>query len=101
MDRESHREMSSGGGEGEWAVGKLFVGHRSRSVHHHRGNLQGHLLLRVQKLKDISRWISITAANGLPVPYIGYVECEVIVLGKIFNDTGFLVTRDPVDPDLR
>ena len=25
------------------------------------------------------------AANVLSVPYLGYVECEVIVLGKVFH----------------
>ena len=65
------------------------------------GFFRNHLLPRGQTLKDITGWISITAANGLPVNYIGYVECEVIVLGKVFKDMGFLVTRDPEDSVLR
>ena len=65
------------------------------------GFFRNHLLPCGQTLKDITGWISITAANGLPVPYLGYVECEVIVLGKVFKDMGFLVTRDPVEPILR
>ena len=49
------------------------------------GFFRNHLLPCGQTLKDITGWISITAANGLPVPYLGYVECEVIVLGKVLR----------------
>ena len=65
------------------------------------GFFRNHLLPCGQTLKDITGWISIKAANGLPVPDLGYVECEVIALGKVFKALGFLVTRDPVDPVLR
>lgn len=65
------------------------------------GFFRNHLLPRGQAMKDIAGWISVTAANGLPVPYLGYVECEMIILGQVFKEMGFLVTRDPVDPVMR
>ena len=34
---------------------------------------RNHLSRLGHKMKDITGWISITAANGLPVPYLGYV----------------------------
>ena len=36
---------------------------------------RNHLLPRGHMMKDITGCITITAANGLPVPYLGYVEC--------------------------
>ena len=48
---------------------------------------------------DITGWIPIAAANGLPVPYIGYVDGELVVMRKVFKDMGFLATRDSVGAD--
>ena len=62
---------------------------------------RNHLSRLGHKMKDITGWISITAANGLPVPYLGYVECELVVMGKVFKDMGFLVTRDSVGVDIQ
>ena len=49
------------------------------------GFFRNHLSPLGHKMKDITGWISITAANGLPVPYLGYVECELVLMGKIFK----------------
>ena len=62
---------------------------------------RNHLLPRGHMMKDITGCITITAANGLPVPYLGYLECELVIMGKVFKDMGFLVTRDLVDPVMR
>ena len=37
------------------------------------------------ELIDVSPLIKITAANGLSIPYVGYFEPEVEVLGKKFR----------------
>ena len=57
-----------------------------------RNNLQGR-----EELLDVSSYIKITAANGLSVPYLGYLELNVTVLGHTFNRMGFLVVKDPTD----
>ncbi|KAL7878193.1 hypothetical protein SRHO_G00048360 [Serrasalmus rhombeus] len=41
------------------------------------------------------RWLQLRAANGLEIPYVGYVELLVEVLGKLFPDRGWLVVKDP------
>ena len=50
---------------------------------------------------DMTGCITITAANGLPVPYLGYVECELVIMGKVFKNMDFLIKRDLMDPDVR
>ena len=52
-------------------------------------------------MKNITGCITIIAANGLPVPYLGYVECELIIMGKVFKTMDFFVTGNLVDPVLR
>lgn len=44
---------------------------------------------------DVSRILSISGAQGLTIPYCGYVELTVQVLGRSFHNMGFLVVRDP------
>ncbi|KAL6480061.1 hypothetical protein MHYP_G00110940 [Metynnis hypsauchen] len=41
------------------------------------------------------RWLQLRAANGLEIPYVGYVELPVEVLGKLIPDRGWLVVKDP------
>lgn len=43
----------------------------------------------------ICHWLQIRAANGLSIPYIGYMELEVELCGKSFSKCGMLVVRDP------
>jgi dUTPase len=45
-------------------------------------------------LVDTSAFISITAANGWSVPYIGYIELDISILGEIYPSLGFLVVKD-------
>lgn len=52
-----------------------------------------------QELTDVSPLIKITAANGLSIPYVGYFEPVVEILGRKFN-AGFLVVKDPEDHSL-
>ncbi|XP_016331053.1 uncharacterized protein LOC107679859 [Sinocyclocheilus anshuiensis] len=44
-----------------------------------------------------SKWLKITAANGLPLPYLGYVELDIQVMGLTIPGCGFLVIRDQND----
>lgn len=43
------------------------------------------------------RWLQLKAANGLEVPYLGYLEVDVHVLGKKLPKMGVLVVRDSTD----
>ena len=42
----------------------------------------------------------ITAANSLPVPYIGYVCVDIEVCGVTLKDIGLLVVKDSVSDSL-
>ena len=46
-------------------------------------------------LVDVTAFISISGAQGLAIPYLGYVELPLTVLGHSFNNMGFLVVKDP------
>lgn len=39
-------------------------------------------------------WLKITAANGLDLPYIGYVELNVETMGLTIPERGFLIVKD-------
>lgn len=41
------------------------------------------------------QWLKLTAANGLGIPYLGYVELDVCVLGIVIPKRGILVVKDP------
>lgn len=41
------------------------------------------------------QWLQLRAANGLDIPYLGYLELEVELCGKTVNKCGILVVRDP------
>lgn len=41
------------------------------------------------------RWLQLRAANGLEIPYIGYIELDVELCGRIVSKCGILVVRDP------
>lgn len=41
------------------------------------------------------RWLQPRAANGLEIPYIGYMELDVEFCGKVLSNCGVLVVRDP------
>ncbi|KAK7881610.1 hypothetical protein WMY93_030019 [Mugilogobius chulae] len=40
-------------------------------------------------------WLQLKAANGLEIPYIGYLELTVELCGKVMPHCGVLVVRDP------
>lgn len=41
------------------------------------------------------RWLQLRAANGLEIPYIGYVELDIELCGKLIEGSGVLVVQDP------
>lgn len=50
------------------------------------------------KDKDVhctTKWLKITAANKLPLPYLGYVELDIQVMGLTLPGCGFLIVHDP------
>lgn len=55
-----------------------------------------HLLGENEDVTPTSKWLKLTAANSLPIPYIGYIELDVQALGLTAPKCGFLVVRDPV-----
>ena len=50
-----------------------------------------------EQLKSCN-WLHLTAANGLDIPYLGYVELDVEVLGTVLPQMGILVVKDAPDP---
>ncbi|XP_027133599.1 uncharacterized protein LOC109140921 [Larimichthys crocea] len=40
-------------------------------------------------------WLQLRAANGLCIPYIGYLELDVTLCGKVVPGCGVLVVKDP------
>uniref|UniRef100_A0A3P9I2U1 Gypsy retrotransposon integrase-like protein 1 n=1 Tax=Oryzias latipes TaxID=8090 RepID=A0A3P9I2U1_ORYLA len=46
-----------------------------------------------------SKWLRITAANKLPLPYLGYVELDIQVMGITIPECGFLIISDDSQPD--
>lgn len=41
-------------------------------------------------------WLQLRAANGLAIPYLGYLEVDVSLCGKKIPRCGILVVKDPV-----
>lgn len=46
-------------------------------------------------------WLQLRAANGLDIPYRGYLELDIEVLGKVLPSMGILVVHDPPDSGSR
>lgn len=40
------------------------------------------------------RWLQRRASNGLEIPYIGYIELDVELSGRMVSGCGILVVRD-------
>ena len=40
-------------------------------------------------------WLRLRAANGLDIPYVGYLELDVALCGKVIPGCGVLVVKDP------
>lgn len=49
-----------------------------------------------REVLNVSSYIRISASQGLEIPYVGYIELELNVLGSMFGGLGFLVVKDPV-----
>lgn len=41
-------------------------------------------------------WLELRAANGLTIPYIGYLELDMKLCGRLVPNCGVLVVKDPV-----
>lgn len=41
------------------------------------------------------KWLGLKAANGLDIPYVGYIELDVVVLGQCIPGRGVLIIKDP------
>lgn len=41
------------------------------------------------------QWLQLWAANGLDIPYLGYLELDVELCSKVIEKCGILVVRDP------
>lgn len=52
----------------------------------------------IQGERKSCRWLQLRAANGLEIPYGGYVELTVDVLGKSIPSRGWLIVKDPPGP---
>lgn len=46
-------------------------------------------------------WLGLKAANGLDIPYIGYLELDITILGKCMPRRGILVVHDAPDPHMK
>lgn len=55
-----------------------------------RNHLQG----EDEDMHCTAKWLKITAANQLPLPYLGYVELDVQVMGLTIPECGFLIIKD-------
>uniref|UniRef100_A0AAV2KYU6 Uncharacterized protein n=1 Tax=Knipowitschia caucasica TaxID=637954 RepID=A0AAV2KYU6_KNICA len=40
-------------------------------------------------------WLELTAANGIDIPYVGYVELDVTIFGMVVPQRGILVVKEP------
>lgn len=55
---------------------------------------RNHLHGEDEDMHCTSKWLKITAANKLPLPYLGYVELDIQVMGVTLPECGFLIVRD-------
>lgn len=54
-------------------------------------------LAKKKELTDVTKWMKVTGANELDIPYIGYVEVQVEVANQKIAGVGVLVVKDPTD----
>ncbi|XP_051799571.1 uncharacterized protein LOC127535823 [Acanthochromis polyacanthus] len=52
------------------------------------------------QLKDCN-WLGLKAANGLNIPYLGYIELDLHILGVCLPCRGVLIVKDPTDSHMR
>lgn len=48
-----------------------------------------------QERLQTCQWLQLRAANGLEIPYLGYLELDVELCGKVIYHCGILVVKDP------
>ena len=53
-----------------------------------------------QKLRDCSRYIKLTAANGLDNPIVGILVVTVSLNDLVYQDVPILVVKDPSNPQM-
>ncbi len=53
-----------------------------------------HLVGEEKDMLSTTGWLKITAANGLDIPYLGYLELTVETMGITLPECGFLIVRD-------
>lgn len=51
--------------------------------------------------KKDCKWLGLKAANGLDIPYIGYIELDVGVLGQCIPGRGILIVKDQENSTLK
>ena len=56
---------------------------------------QKHLAPRGPNSLKSCNWLQLRAANGLAIPYVGYMELDVQLCGKAIPNCGILVVKDP------
>ncbi len=56
-----------------------------------------HFQESVPKLLETGSWLTLKAANGLEIPYVGYLELDVEVMGNLIPQRGILVIKDIPD----
>lgn len=59
------------------------------------GFFREHLLGEDEDMLSTSGCLKLTAANGLDIPHLGYLELEVETMGMTIPECGFLVVKDP------
>jgi len=47
-----------------------------------------------QRLNDCG-WLQLPAANGLSIPFVGYLELDFTILGRHIRNKGVLIVKDP------
>ena len=52
-------------------------------------------LAQENDLVDVGQFISISAANGLDIPNVGYVEVDISALGHTYTKLDFLIVKHP------
>lgn len=47
-----------------------------------------------EEMHSTAKWLKLTAANKLPLPYLGYVELDIEMMGSKIPECGFLIVSD-------
>ena len=55
------------------------------------------LLKSQPQLPDVTKWMRVTGANHLQIPYIGLIESSLQIFGQNVEKVGILVVKDPID----